>query len=126
MSATIFLRVHKTWWREQDVLPGAFKDRPEGDSDGMSVNWDAYISAEKTRLQPSPERALVQGVVRLNVGQVADMFGHETQHNPQPGNYAHALVIGEKNSDEEVRTDYARLANASPRIHWTDPVTGAD
>lgn len=46
-EARLFYRIHKTDIVDGQIVPGAFRERGEGESKGMSVDWEEYSSAKQ-------------------------------------------------------------------------------
>jgi hypothetical protein len=103
-SDRLFMRIHKTWIRGQDVLPGAFQNRPQG-ATGMSTDWEKYSSPASTQLRA--QRPAEQAVVALLAGEVRSLPAQVVDHTPQDDNRAHTDIVGAK--DEEVRLKFTRL-----------------
>jgi len=87
-SDNLYYRVHKNDIREEEVLPGAFKERGEG----MSTNWDKYSSPEDLiKIATVPHDNCV---IELNVGAVRTIEDLVVIHAPIVDNQAHSHVIG--------------------------------
>ncbi|MCP9237942.1 hypothetical protein [Lewinella sp. JB7] len=89
---TLYYRIHKTEFRDGKVIPGAFKERGEGDRKGMSTNWDKYSDPDD--LISDREEPNNYGVVNLNVAKVRMIEELSVEHNPLPDNRAHSHVLG--------------------------------
>ena len=101
----LFMRVHiNTWVRNDEVLPGAFDNRPAGAA-GMSTDWERYSTPEETRERGrNPWR---QAVIEFLVGDARALPGQTVEHRPQDDNRAHTEVVGEKS--EKVRVKFTRI-----------------
>ena len=105
-SDLLYMRAHKTWFNKKGQLtPGVFQNRGEGPSAGMSTNWSKYATAEETR--NAHREPAKNAVIALVTGDVRRLPGQTVQHTPQPNNYAHTDVFGEKT--EEVRVRLLRM-----------------
>ena len=96
-----FMRIHKTWINEGEIIPHAFTNR----NDGMSTNWSKYADAVLTREQATlygkdPNN---YGIVDLSVAAVREIPNQEVEHDPLPENQAHTNVIGEKNEEARLK-----------------------
>jgi len=86
----LYMRVHKSYYRNGELLPIAFRDHERG----MSTDWSKYAHPEETRSRArDPSK---NGVISMVVEQVRAIEGLAVQHAPLPENRAHANVNGEK------------------------------
>jgi len=107
----LFMRVEKSFVRNGEIIPGAFRNRPT-ERDGMSTDWERYSTPEQTR-----NRAKVpsnNGVIELLVEDVRKVPGQTVKHTPshELNNRAHTDVFGAK--DTEARVKLRRIAK------WVD------
>ena len=95
----VFMRAHRMYFREGELLPGVFRDR----DGGMSVNWDKYASAEDTKQQAKklPDE---NAVIRMPVIGIREILNFKVEHTPEPDNRAHSEVYGLA-GDPEQRTE---------------------
>jgi hypothetical protein len=102
----LFFRIHKDWFKNGEIKPGAFQDRGEHPClRGMSVDWERYCTAETSLRRARNPR--VNGIVSLQTGSVRELPGIDVDHDPYVLNRAHSHVNGEK--DTEIRLKLARL-----------------
>jgi hypothetical protein len=103
---SVFMRVHRDFIRNGDLLPGAFKSQ----DGGMSVDWSKYASREdaKRRAKVPADHA----VVSLLVGGIRKIDDLDVKHTPEPDNRAHSEVDLADNREQltEVRFLLNRLA----------------
>lgn len=96
---SLFYRIHKNDVQDGDVVPGAFRERGEGDQKGMSTEWSHY-SDPQTCLNRQPagveivNREATHGIVSFIVGAVRAIENLKVVHNPLPYNQAHAHILG--------------------------------
>ena len=92
-----YLRIHKNNIRDGDVIPGAFRERGEGEDRGMSTDWSKYSTPIETR-----NRARIpkdNGVLHFLTGDLRhfnlNVFHRPIQNNPYiEDNRAHTNVKG--------------------------------
>lgn len=109
----LFMRVHKTWVRDGEPLPGAFQNR-EG---GMSTEWSRYATPLET--QNRHHTPLDNGVIKMRAGTVRELPGQTVEHTPLPSNRAHTDVYGEK--DTEIRKKFLRIFEWAIRLEKIGP-----
>lgn len=93
----LYMRAHKNHFRDGELAPGVFRDHDRG----MSTDWSRYAAPMDTR-----NRGRVpadNAVLSLVVGDVREVPGLAVQHTPQPENYAHTDVFGEKTPEVRVK-----------------------
>jgi len=109
----LFFRVHKSYVRNGDIIPGAFRDQGIHPLvRGMSTDWNKYSTPEESRWRartPSDN-----GIASLDVGAVRAIPGLAVDHDPYWSNRAHTHVLGEK--DTEARLKLKRLCRWVIRI----------
>lgn len=91
----LYYRVHKTYIREGEVIPGAFRERGEGEEKGMSCDWNKYSSGELCRKRAqNPED---NGIVESKVLPIRECK-MPVIHHPYDDNQSHSNVknLGEK------------------------------
>jgi hypothetical protein len=100
---SVFMRVHKDFVRDGDVLPGAFREK----DGGMSVDWSKYSSKEdaKRRAKIPADNA----VVSLLVGGIRKIDDLDVKHTPELDNRAHSEV--DLPDDREQLTEVRFLLN---------------
>lgn len=70
-------------------IPSSAAFKTKSNEDGLSVNI-----ANLTTLQTTVGNATEFGVAEISASTPIDL-GYECTHNPQPGNNAHALIVGD-------------------------------
>jgi len=91
-DALLYYRIHKGYVIEGEVIPGAFKERGEGEHKGMSTDWNKYSTA-KEALNRSKNPA-DNGIARFNVGEVRNIKDVLVEHAPEPNNRVHSHIKG--------------------------------
>ena len=64
----LFYRIHKSYIVEGEVVPGAFQERGEDDTRGMSTDWEKYSTAESAWLRSKIPTD--NGIVEFIVGEI--------------------------------------------------------
>jgi len=93
----LFMRVHKNEIQGGAPIPGAFRNRGEGDQEGMSTDWSRYSTPETTKLRAA-NPAWKGGVIQMVVGDVRKIPSQTVAHAPLPDNRAHTNVKGQKST----------------------------
>jgi len=64
-DSILFYRVHKTYVRDGQLIPGVFKERGEGVEKGMSTDWNKYSTAEQAleRSANIQDNGIVEGII---------------------------------------------------------------
>ncbi len=114
---SLYYRIHKNDVIGCDVVPGAFRERGEGEQKGMSTDWSRYATpAESINMSPDGiipiNREATHGIISLPVGQVRAIDCLFVEHNPLAWNQAHAHILGippKKPSSTEVRNKLTRI-----------------
>ena len=89
----LFYRIHKTDFnRNGEIIPGAFKERGEGERRGMSTNWCSYSTPHELRDVAS--NPIENAVVSLHVGSTRQIGSLEVTHDPIPENRSHTHILG--------------------------------
>lgn len=91
-SDSLYYRIHKSNFREGEIIPGAFKERGEGIDRGMSTNWDKYSTPDELKnvaITPNDN-----AIVQFNVGEVREIGSLIVKHAPIVQNRSHSHVIG--------------------------------
>lgn len=103
---SVFMRAHKDYIRDGDLVPGVF--RAQGG--GMSVNWNKYASKEETKQQS--KNPANNAVMSLPVGGIRKIQDLDVKHTPKPSNRAHSEINLPENREQltEVRVLLHRLA----------------
>lgn len=91
-DAALYYRVHKGFVVEGEVIPGAFKERGEGENRGMSIDWNKYATAEDALNRSKNPND--NGIVSFNVGEVRNIKDIIVEHAPEPDNQAHSHIKG--------------------------------
>lgn len=104
-QALLFMRIHRVWIRDGELLPGVFQNRGAG----MSTDWNKYSTPSETQkraIDPS-----MNGVIQLVVGDVREIPQQKVVHTPnrERNNRAHTDVFGEK--DTEARLKFKRISS---------------
>jgi len=99
----LYMRVHKSYYRNGELLPIAFRDH----DGGMSTDWSKYARPEETRSRArDPSK---NGVISMVVEQVRAIERLAVEHVLLPENRAHTNVIGEKTM--EIRAQLFLISN---------------
>lgn len=116
-EALLYMRVHKMWCRDGDVLPGAFSNHGDDTGrPGMSTDWEKYSTPEDTRNRTKRD-PLNYGVVKMIAGRVRGIPDQTVEHTPvHPDNRAHTDVFGDKDSNPEVRVLLRRASDWAIRL----------
>jgi hypothetical protein len=91
----LFMRVHKNDIQNGQPIPGVFKNRGEGEQEGMSTDWSKYSTPEQTKLR-AINQAWRGGVIQIVVGEVRKVPRQTVEHAPLRENRAHTNVKGPK------------------------------
>lgn len=91
-DAALYYRVHKGFVVEGEVIPGAFKERGEGENRGMSTDWNKYATAEDALNRSKNPND--NGIVSFNVGEVRNIKDIIVEHAPEQDNQAHSHIKG--------------------------------
>jgi len=62
----LFYRVQKNWIRDGHILPGAIRERGEGENRSMSTDWEKYSTARES--QDRARTPKDNTIVSFNVG----------------------------------------------------------
>lgn len=87
----LFYRIHKSYLVDGEIVPGAFQERGEDESRGMSTDWERYTTAEAAH-----QRSKIpadNGIVAFLTGEVR-AIELEAVHAPLPENRAHSHIKG--------------------------------
>lgn len=91
-SDLLFYRIHKSEFRDGTVIPGAFKERGEGEERGMSTNWNKYSTPDLLiNVATIPND---NAVVQFHVQKVREIGSLLVKHAPLPNNRSHSHIIG--------------------------------
>jgi hypothetical protein len=88
----VFMRAHKSFIKDGELIPGVFQNRGEG----MSTDWEKYSTAEQTRNRTLRSPPGDNGVIKLSVAGIRNIEKLSVVHEPLPDNRAHTEVFGEK------------------------------
>ena len=106
----LFRRIH-----ESQLKRGTISRRMgfKYDADGISVDWEKYITPEEVRTRCARKPAREYRVVSLVAGKVREINNSEVRHAPistnECVNRAHALITTEDESDRlELQTQLVR------------------
>ena len=88
----VFMRVHKSFIKDGELIPGVFQDR----GGGMSTDWEHYSTAEQSRNRAKSPAD--NAVIKLSVGGIRGIEKLTVVHEPDvvTQNRAHSEVFGEK------------------------------
>lgn len=102
----LYMRVHRSFFRGGELIPGAFRDHGRG----MSTDWAAYSTPEATRSRTERSAPEDNAVIALGAGQVRAIPGQSVEHTPdrERENYAHADIVGDKKAPG-VRLRFLRI-----------------
>jgi hypothetical protein len=103
---SVFMRAHKDYIRDGDLVPGVFREQ----DGGMSVDWNKYASKEDTKQRA--KNPANNAVVSLSVGGIRKIDDLDVRHTPELSNRAHSEVYLPDSREEltEVRLLLHRLA----------------
>ncbi len=107
----VFMRAHRTHFRDGALQPGVFRQH----NDGMSVNWKKYATALDTR-NGATKNPNENAVVNICAGRIREIPGLQVVHAPDMtrNNRAHSNVLGipNRNTPElvEVRLKLLRIS----------------
>ena len=92
-TCRLLYRIHKQHFRNNRIIPGAFRELGEGENKSMSTDWGKYSTPQESR-----NRARIpndNGIVSFNVGNVRNI-PLDVIHNPdfKLKNPAHTDVKG--------------------------------
>lgn len=96
----LFMRVHKNEIQGGKPIPGVFRNRREGDQEGMSTDWSQHSTAQQTKLR-AMNPAWRGGVIEMVAGHVRKIPRQTVVHAPLPDNRAHTNVKGSKSGSVE-------------------------
>lgn len=115
----LYVFIHCQWIRNERVVPGFFKNRPDEETGAMSTDWSKYATPDAT--QQRARKPNVSGVGRLEVEAVRKIgedtaFQQTVVHTPVqnhpdlPDNRAHTDVGGPKETaDLDVQYQFSEL-----------------
>ena len=101
----LFMRVHKNDIQGGTPIPGVFRNRGEGNQEGMSTDWSHHSTAEQTKLRAA-NPSWKGGVIQMVVGNVRKIPHQAVVHAPLPDNRAHTNVKGPKSGIEGTQVRY--------------------
>jgi hypothetical protein len=98
----LYMRVHKNYFDQGDIAPGAFRNRPT-ERDGMSTDWQKYARPEETLSRA--RNPIENAVIQMRVGDVSQIPGQSVVHSPDliTPNRAHTDVFGDKTTEARVK-----------------------
>jgi len=107
-TCRLLYRIHKKNIRDDNIVPGAFKERGEGEKKSMSTDWGKYSTPRESRYRANIPAD--NGIVSLNVGQVRNI-PLDVIHNPDPelNNPAHTDVKGIDKNKDKARLELRRI-----------------
>ncbi|OQX09464.1 MAG: hypothetical protein BWK80_46855 [Desulfobacteraceae bacterium IS3] len=102
----VFYRIHKSFVREEKLIPGAFREI----GNGMSVDWEKYSTPVNSILRSKiPED---NGIVSLMAGNIRKI-DLEVTHKPSEKNRSHSIVKGRNKKiqdDPEIRLKLMKMS----------------
>ena len=103
---SVFMRAHRGYIRDGDIMTGVFKEQ----DGGMSVDWDKYASPKDTKARAKTPAD--NAVLSLPVAGIRAIGDLDVKHTPEPTNRAHSEVDLPDDREElaEVRVLLRRLA----------------
>jgi hypothetical protein len=104
---SVYMRAHRTYFRDGMLQPGVFKMH----DGGMSVDWEKYSSAQNTRQRAKDPPA--NAVISLPVIDIRGIGSLDVRHTPEPDNRAHSDVIGLPDVREDLTEIRMLLLNVS-------------
>lgn len=108
----VYYRVHKSFFRQEKLIPGAFREI----GDGMSVDWEKYSTPVDSIFRakiPSDN-----GMVSLIVGNIREI-NLEATHKPSEKNRSHSIVKGKEGKiqdDPEIRLKLMKMSKWEIRV----------
>ena len=100
---SVFMRAQRMYFRDGELQPGVFQSH----GGGMSVNWERYASAEKTKQQARKD-ADHNAVISMPVIGIRQIDELKVEHTPEPTNQAHSDVFGLPQKSQRDRRDEMR------------------
>ncbi len=94
---SLYMRIHKNYFQQDEIIPGTFKNHGEG----MSTDWSKYSTPIETqkRVELHKKNPNNYGVISMNVGKVRQVDKQTVEHRPVIDNRGHTEVIGEKTTE---------------------------
>lgn len=122
----LFIRVHRQWIRDDEVVPGFFRNNGEGVESALSTDWCKYSTSEECRKRA--KNPSVNRVGRMKVGEVLKIPRQSVAHTPIqnnpkiPDNRAHTDVRGsKKESALDIQDHFASICRLDPLPEgWVD------
>lgn len=105
----LFMAVHKQFFAQGALQPGAFRDH----GIGMSTDWSKYSTAHECRSRRKVPQD--NAVIRLPVGATRRDAKQRVEHAPLDRNRSHTEVVGKK--DAEARIRLRRLATVVIKLN---------
>lgn len=107
---SVFMRAHKTYFRDGELEPGVFTPK---EGPGLSVDWDRYSTKEET--QKRSKKPSDNAVIAMLVSGIREIEGLDVKHLPEMTNRAHCEIALPDRRDRreeltEVRLKLKRLA----------------
>jgi hypothetical protein len=107
----LFMRAHKSYFRNGDLMPGVFRDV----NGGMSLNWKRYCgSPEEARAKASknPEANAIIGLIAKDIRNTELVL----EHTPDEflNDRSHSDALGEKTT--EIRTQLMKVLSWQIRL----------
>ncbi len=108
---SVYYRIHQTFIRDGELIPGGFKERGSEKARGMSTDWEKYSTPEESRNRA--KKPTQNGIISFVVGNLREVK-LRVIHAPTQ-NRAHTNVKG---IDVETRLKLLDL------FHWEIPFEG--
>jgi hypothetical protein len=96
-SDFLYMRAHRQYFSDGQLMPGVFRDK----GGGMSVEWSKYSTPADSRQRAN--RPSENAIIELLVADVTALPGLAVLHDPIPSNRAHTNVEGEKDAEIRLR-----------------------
>ncbi|MBA7567307.1 hypothetical protein ES708_09017 [subsurface metagenome] len=107
-TCKLYYRIHKTNIVNNNIIPGAFKERGTGDKKGMSTDWGKYSIPIQTRNRA--EKPKLNGVINFVVEKLR-RIELEVIHWPKEDNQSHTNVRGIDKAKNRIRLELLGLYN---------------
>lgn len=101
----LFYRIHNNYFVNNEIVPGAFVERGEGENRGMSTDWGKYAKPADTRKR-GLQKSKMYGVISFIAGKLREDCELIILHAPTKKNRAHSHFRGldvDRPKREEIR-----------------------
>jgi hypothetical protein len=105
-----FMRAHETFFRDDELQPGVFRNH----NGGMSVDWEKYSTPQETQQRgKEPNRNSVISLVAEDIREIDQLAVKHTPKISHPANRAHSDVTGLPDDGEDQTEIRIRLLDIS-------------